>query len=270
MTNKPGGFIWYELMTTDPDAAARFYGAVIGWRIGGEARPVPGGPDYRMILRGDGGHAGGVMAIDAEMKRHGAHPFWLAYLQVADVDATVRAIEADGGRALMPAMDLPVGRIAMVTDPMGAPFYVMTPIPPPGQPDAKSDVFDPAQAQRVRWNELTSRDLPRAKAFYAKHFGFEFNEVMPMGPMGDYCFIDHAGLRTGAMMQAPAESPFATWLFFFGVDSVSAAKAAIEAGGGSVMHGPMEVPGGQWIVVATDPQGAPFGVVGAKGGEASA
>jgi predicted enzyme related to lactoylglutathione lyase len=45
-----------------------------------------------------------------------------------------------------------------------------------------------------------------------------------------------------------------------------AAKAAIEANGGRIRWGPMEVPGGQWIVVATDPQGAMFGVVGPKGG----
>ncbi|MGE0386294.1 MAG: VOC family protein [Gammaproteobacteria bacterium] len=260
-----GGFIWYELMTTDPDAAARFYGAVVGWTIGGEARPVPGGPDYRMILRGDGGHAGGVIAIDDEMRSHGAHPFWLAYLQVADVDAALHAIAADGGRTLMPPMDLPVGRIAMVADPLGAPFYVMTPIPPPGQPDARSDVFHPARPQHVRWNELMSSDLARAKAFYAKHFGFEFNEAMPMGELGDYCFIDHAGERLGAMMRKPPEVPMGAWQFYFGVVSVSAAKAAIESGGGTVMMGPHQVPGGEWIVVATDPQGAPIGVVGALG-----
>ena len=260
-----GGFIWYELMTPDADAAARFYGAVIGWTIGAPTRTAPDAVDYRMIRRRDGGHAGGVIVIDDEMKSHGAHPFWLGYLQVADVDVAVAAIEADGGRTLMPCMTLPVGSIAMVADPMGVPFYVMAPIPPPGQPEATSDVFDPVKSQHVRWNELTSRDLARAKAFYAKHFGFEFNEVMPMGPMGDYCFIDHDGQRIGAMMQAPADAPVATWLFYFGVDSVMAAKAAIEAGGGAVMHGPMEVPGGQWIVVATDPHGAPFGVVGPKG-----
>ena len=51
-----------------------------------------------------------------------------------NVDAAVQAITADGGRALMPKMTLPVGEIAMVTDPMGAPFYVMTPVPPPASP----------------------------------------------------------------------------------------------------------------------------------------
>jgi predicted enzyme related to lactoylglutathione lyase len=257
-----GSFIWYELMTPDPDAATRFYGAVVGWKISAPA-PMPDGKDYRGIQRNDGGSVGGVLKLTADMQQHGALPVWLGYLHVADVDATVKAIEADGGKTLMPRMDLPVGKIAMVTDPMGTPFYVMAPIPPPGKPDAKSDVFDTKAPQRVRWNELASPDLARAKAFYAKHFNFQFNEVMPMGPMGDYCFIDHDGVRLGAIMQKRSAGP-ATWLFYFRVDSLGAAQRAIETHGGKITQGPQEVPGNEWVISATDPAGASFGVVSAQ------
>jgi predicted enzyme related to lactoylglutathione lyase len=263
MGNSTGSFIWYELLTTDADAAAKFYGAVVGWKIGGRADA--GGQDYRMIGRSDGGMAGGVMQLTQDMQQHGARPTWLGYLHVSDVDAAARAIAADGGKVLLPRFDLPVGKIAMVTDPLGAPFYVMTPIPPPGQPDAKSDVFDAKAAQRVRWNELTTPDVARAKAFYTRHFSFAFNESMSMGELGDYGFIDHSGRRIGGIIRQPPQSPMAGWLYYFGVPSVVAAKAAIEAGGGRVMVGPHETPGGDWIVIASDPQGAPFGVVGAKG-----
>src|SRR3546814_12664454 len=83
-----------------------------------------------MIGRGDGGNAGGVLALNADMLAGGARPAWMGYLEVADVDAAVAAIEADGGAVHMPATDLPVGRIAMVSDPQGAVFYVMDPNPP--------------------------------------------------------------------------------------------------------------------------------------------
>jgi predicted enzyme related to lactoylglutathione lyase len=265
MNLSTGSFIWYELMTTDANAAATFYGNVVGWKIADRAGAPPGAQDYRMIGREDGGHAGGVLQLTPQMQQHGARPAWLGYLQVRNVDATVTAIESDGGKTLMPKMTLPVGTIAMMADPMGTPFYVMNPIAPPDKPDARSDVFDVAAPQRVRWNELTSPDLARAKAFYARHFGFAFNEVMPMGEMGDYCFIDHNGVRLGAIMQQPPQSPGSGWLYYFGVPSVTAARKAIEAGGGKVLFGPMEVPGGEWIVVATDPQGAAFGVVGKQG-----
>ncbi len=266
MGNAAGSFIWYELMTVDANAAARFYGAVVGWKIADRPDPQAGGPDYRVIMRDDGGSAGGVLQLTNDMKANGARPAWLAYLHVANVDAAVQAITADGGRALMPKMTLPVGEIAMVTDPLGAPFYVMTPVPPPGKPDAASDVFDTARPQHVRWNELQSLDVSRAMHFYARHFGFQFNESMPMGPQfGDYQFIDHGGLRVGGLMkQVDAAAP-GGWTFYFGVQSASAAKRAIEAAGGRVQMDLHQVPGGEWVLIATDPQGARFGVVGPKG-----
>jgi len=263
-----GSFIWYELMTTDATAAAKFYGAVVGWKIADRSEPLDGDLDYRMIGRSDGGYNGGVLALTADMVEHGARPTWLGYLHVADVDVAVQAIEADGGRLLMARKDLPVGAIAMVADPMGTPFYVMAPIPPPGKPDAKSDVFDAATAQHVRWNELASPDQPRAEQFYAKHFGFEFKDSMPMGAMGSYDFIDHGGVRLGAIAQKPPQGPNAGWLFYIGVRSITAAQAAIEKGGGTVTHGPHEVPGGDWVLIAVDPQGAAFGVVGPQGARA--
>jgi len=263
MSNLVGNFIWYELMTSDADAAAKFYGSVIGWSIGAPSDSSPGGKDYRMIGRSDGGFEGGVLGLTGDMVSQGARPTWLGYLHVSDVDASVRAITADGGKLLMPPIDLPVGKIAMMADLMGSPFYVMRPIPPADKPNARSDVFDPIAQQRVNWNELASTDLSRAKAFYAKHFGFEFKETMNLGTMGDYCFITHDGvLRIGAIMQAPKDAPFHAWLFYFGVNSIAAAKEAIEVSGGKILNGPHEVPGGRWIIIATDPQGAAFGLVG--------
>ena len=266
MATPAGSFIWYELMTPDPDAIAPFYAAVTGWTIAPAAAGQPGGMDYRTIGRSDGKSAGGVLRLTADMQAHGATPLWLGYFYTADVDATLAAIVADGGTVQMPAWDIPhVGRVAMVTDPQGVPFYLMTPIPPPGQPDATSDVFDRQAPQRVNWNELASPDLPAAKTFYSRHFGFAFNEVLPMGPMGDYCFIDHHGQRIGAIMQRHDARQPAAWLFYVGVPSIAAAARAIAAHGGRVIMGPHQVPTGEWIVVAVDPAGAGFGLTGPKG-----
>lgn len=266
MANPSGSFIWYELMTPDPDAIAPFYAAVVGWQIAGGEPQAAGGMDYRMIGRADGKSAGGVLHLTEGMRQHGARPQWIAYLYTPDVDRQLAAIAADGGTVQMPATDLPhVGRIAMVTDPQGIPFYVMTPVPPPGQPEASSDVFDRHALQRVNWNELASPDLAASKVFYGRHFGFEFNDVMDMGPAGDYCFIDRQGERLGAIMQRQDDRQPAAWLFYFGVPSIAAARRAIEANGGQLLLGPEEIPTGEWIIVATDPAGAVFGLAGAKG-----
>ncbi|MFC3174765.1 VOC family protein [Novosphingobium bradum] len=263
MSNPVGSFIWYELMTSDAAGAAAFYGAVVGWRF---TAPDAGAPiEYWHIGRSDGGSAGGMLQLSPEMLGGGARPAWLPYLNVADVDREVAAIQDDGGHVLMPKMTIPVGSMALVTDPQGAPFYVMTPVPPADNPQATSDVFSPSEAQHVRWNELSTSDPDGAKAFYAFHFGFEFNNSMPMGAMGSYDFIDHHGQVLGAVMrlQDPAGRP--QWLPYFGVPSATAAEAAILAGGGTVIAGPHEVPGGDWVVMAVDPQGAAFGVVGPRG-----
>ncbi|MBX7192988.1 MAG: VOC family protein [Sandaracinaceae bacterium] len=265
MPNPQGSFIWYELMTPDANAAARFYGDVVGWTIAARPDPnAPAGRDYRMIGRSDGGSAGGVLALSPAMTAGGARPAWVGYHFVPDVDAAVRAIEADGGRVLM-RMTIPVGDIAMVTDPMGAPLYVMRPVPPPGKAEATSDVFHASAAQHIRWNELQSPDVARAKSFYGKHFGFRFPSAMSMGPLGEYSFIDHDAGALGGVMPLAPEGGTPGWRFYFGVPSVTAAERAIVAGGGRIERGMHQVPGGEWVVMARDPQGAPFGVVGVKG-----
>ena len=265
MTNPKGSFIWYELMTSDPDAAARFYGAVVGWTIAAHSDPeAPGGVDYRMIVRDDGGNAGGVPALNADMVAGGARSAWLGYLYTPDVDATIADITADGGAVHMPATDLPVGRIAMVADPQGAPFYVMNPIPPAGAEDMDSDAFSVTEAQHVRWNELATSDPEAAIAFYRKHFGWGQEGAMDMGEMGQYRFLQVGETGIGAVMPLMPGMPAPLWTSYIGVDDIDRAKSALEAEGGTLVNGPMEIPGGEHALVAIDPQGALFGLVGPR------
>jgi predicted enzyme related to lactoylglutathione lyase len=229
-----GSHVWYELMTGDPDAAKAFYGAVVGFDIG---ERLPGDQDYRMIGRDDGGFAGGVLGLTDDMRQHGARPIWLGYIGVDNVDATVAQIEAKGGKTLMPAFDIPQGRIAMVSDPQGNPFYVMKPIPPADNPNAQSDVFSTDQEQRVNWNELSTADPVAARQFYGELFGWGSDEFMDMGELGEYRFLDFAGERIGAVCGVmPGGS--AGWRYYVRVPSIAQAVAAVKAGGGTVSVGP--------------------------------
>lgn len=256
-----GGIIWYELMSPDPAASKAFYDAVVGWDI----EPEPSGElDYRMIRRSDGGFAGGVLRIGADMQDHGARPGWLCYVHVGDVDAKAAAIEAAGGKTLMPPTDIPgVGRIAMVADPQGAPFYIMTPMPPTDGSNAKSDVFSADAEQRVGWNELQTGDVGAARTFYGEQLGWETGDFMDMGEMGEYRFIDHDGQRLGALFNA-ANGQAAHFRFYIRVPSIGAAKTIVEAKGGTIHMGPHQVPTGDWIVIGSDPQGAEFALVGGQ------
>ena len=260
--NPRGDFIWYELMTPDAEGAKAFYDSVVGWMI---SDPEPAYNGYRMIGRSDGKFAGGVLPLTQEMQQHGARPTWLGYICVSDVDASVASIEQGGGKALMPAFDIPnVGRVAMVTDPQGAPFYIMKPIPPSNDPDAKSDVFSVDQPQRVRWNELATSDPDAGLDFYRREFGWGQDGDMDMGEMGKYRFIQSNGVNIGAVMRKPPQLPVSLWTYYIGVDDIDRAVDAIKAGGGQIFNGPMEIPGGEFALNAMDPQGASFGLVGPR------
>lgn len=258
-----GAFIWYELMTPSPAGAKAFYDAVVGWNISSEAMPGP--VEYRMIGRSDGGFAGGVLTITDEMKQRGVRPAWLGYVAVDDVDSTVASIEQAGGKALMPASDIPdVGRIAWVTDPQGASFYVMKPTPPAGNEKKQSDVFSVDQPQHVRWNELWTDNPEGAVEFYKRHFGWSQDGDMDMGEMGKYRFIQHHGVGIGAIMPKMPDMPASMWNVYIGVDDIDRAAEAVRSGGGQITNGPIEIPGGEFAVNAVDPEGALFGLVGPR------
>jgi uncharacterized protein len=157
-----------------------------------------------------------------------------------------------------------VGRLAMVTGPEGAPFYLMEPIPPEGKPDAVSDVFSVDQAQHVRWNELSSSDPAGAIDFYNRHFGWVQDGEMDMGPLGKYQFLNHGGMMIGAVMPKMPQMPASMWTFYIGVDDIDRATEAVRSGGGQAMQEPIEIPGGEYSTNAVDPQGAMFGLVGPR------
>jgi hypothetical protein len=84
---------------------------------------------------------------------------------------------------------------------------------------------------------------------------------MPMGPMGTYRIFGADGVQMGGMMNKPDNVASSVWGFYINVDGLDAAVERVKAGGGEVLNGPMEVPGGSWIVQCRDPQGASFNLV---------
>ena len=257
MSNRHGTPIWYELMSKDPAAARRFYETVVGWTI--DAAPPAGSTmDYRMVSASDG-LVGGVFKLTEDMCQQGASPCWMMYLGVDDVDACASAIAGAGGAVVLPAFDIPhVGRIAMVADPQGAPFYVMR-----GASDEQSTACDPLRAGHGAWHELHAADGAKATEFYTAQFGWRKAHGVDMGPMGIYQLFtvgdrDLGGIMTDARFPRPA------WLVYFRVDGIERAATRIVEAGGQVIHGPMEVPGGGWIVNGIDCEGAMFALTGTR------
>jgi hypothetical protein len=251
------GFIWYELMTTDQDSAIAFYEAVVGWKAEDMTVPEMGDYRYTILNAGERGIAG--LAALPDDCRDLTGPGWFGYVQVPATDAAAAAIAAAGGKVLMPPSDIPtVGRFAMVADPTGSAFYLLSPLP-------RDDVSPPLPRMspgNCGWHELHAGDGDAAFKFYSEQFGWQQSSSLDMGPIGAYRIwsAGDAGSVGGMMTKMPRmERP--AWLFYFVVDSVDSAAERIIASGGAVTNGPMAVPDGSWIVQGIDPQGATFALV---------
>lgn len=110
-----GAFSWSELMTTDVEAARRFYGTLFGW--GTKTMDMAGGP-YTTCQVGENSVAG-IMKIPADAG--GMPPQWGVYVTVNNVEETIGKAVSMGGKVVMPPMDVPnVGRMAVLQDPQGA------------------------------------------------------------------------------------------------------------------------------------------------------
>jgi predicted enzyme related to lactoylglutathione lyase len=249
-----GGWIWYELLTSDVQGALAFYGKVLGWK------PVPhGAVEGYYMFRSAVAEVGGIMALPAEAGI--ARPVWLGYIHVADVDATVGAAQRDGAALCVPPTDIPgVGRFAMILDPQQVATYVMAPAPVTGE--SRSFAALPGHCQ---WNELVTSDPDGALAFYTRHFGWQKGEAMPMGPLGTYQLLVNDGVQIGAIMKRGRADAPPIWRFYFGVEDIDAAVKVAQAAGGKLVDQVMPTPNG-FAAVIIDPQGAEFGIAGPRKG----
>ncbi len=258
MTSLQGRFVWYELMTTDTAAAGRFYGDVVGWGTQDAGHP---GFAYTLFTTG-GVPQAGMMALADTGNPDRTHPAWIGSIAVDDVDAITARVAAAGGTVHRDPADIPnVGRFSVVADPQGAAFVLYR----PDCGEAPPEGVDSMVPGRIGWHELHAADGPSAFAFYADLFGWTVTEDMDMGPMGVYrIFAPAGGSMCGGIMTKTPEVPVPVWLYYINVDDIDAAKGRVEAGGGTVLHGPHQVPGGIWILQCRDPQGGFFALVGPR------
>ena len=246
-----GQFSWYDLMTPDAGPATKFYPAVTGW--GTEEWDQA---KYTMWTVGDRAFAG-INPISPEQTAQGVRPHWLAYVTVDDVDRTVSKTRAAGGRVLHGPEAIPsVGRFAILQDPQGGIVAVI-------KSDTPTPGFDGTPTLgRFSWHELMTTDYRAAFEFYRQLFGWEKTGEMDMGPDGMYLMYGMKGKPFGGIFNRRAEhgNMPPNWTFYVNVKDVGRAIDAIKRNGGEMAMGPMQVPGGDTIAIAKDPQGAMFAV----------
>ncbi len=255
-SNSHGRFAWYELITTDVEAAKAFYTGVMGW--GTWDASVPGRP-YTLFTAGNAS-VGGLMNLSQDACEMGVRPGWIGYVGVNDVDAAAERTKRLGGVVHVPPTDVAnISRFSIFSDPQTATLALFKWLQPGQQPQAEPDA-----PGRVGWHELLATDWEKALAFYSALFGWQRADS-DIGAAGTYQLFSAAGQTIGGMVAKPATMPVPIWLYYFNVSDIDAAAQRVTAGGGQIVGGALEVPGGSWIVQCTDPQGAMFALEGQRG-----
>ncbi|HEX6998820.1 MAG TPA: VOC family protein [Gammaproteobacteria bacterium] len=240
--NVRGRFVWHELMTPNPEGAHDFYGAVLGWK----KQPWEQDPSY-LLFTAPGGPLGA-----AYEKRDGS-PQWVPYIGTDDVAGTVEAAQRLGARVETPPTPLPNGgKYALLADPQGGLF---------GVHEAAQPMPQMPQSEAFSWHELASTTDPlEAFRLYSELFGWEEMSRTDMGAMGIYLIFGRNGARLGGIFnrgQMGRPGP-AYWLCYVSVQDLDGSIEKVKAARGSVLMGPMEVPGGDRIAQLADPHGALF------------
>jgi uncharacterized protein len=250
-----GRFVWYELMTTDVAAARTFYSKVLGWGVQDASMP---NMSYTFFTVGNA-FASGLMGLPEEAKKTGTTPLWIGYIAVDAVDAAVDEIRRRGGAVHVPPSDLlNVSRFSIVADSQMASFALIKWLKPRREPLASMD-----EPGRVGWHELLAADGASAFDLYSELFDWQKVDT-ETGPAGPYHLFAIKGQTIGGMCTKPALLPAPLWLYYFNVTDINAAVERVKAGGGQVIEGLVEVPGGNWVARCTDPQGAMFALEGKR------
>jgi len=255
MANSHGRFVWYELMTTDMEAAKAFYTEVVGW--GAQDASTPG-MAYTLFTAG-GVSISGLMGLSEDARKSGLRPSWLGYVGVNDVDATADRLIELGGGVHVPPTDIPnISRFSVAVDPQMATIALFKWLK--GGQEQPPALDAPGG---VGWHELIAADWEKAFAFYRELFGWQKAQA-DTSAMGPYQLFSAGGETIGGMFTKPATEPVPFWLYYFNVGDIDVAVRRVRAGRGEIVHGPIEVRGGRWMAQCTDPQGAIFALAGKR------
>jgi hypothetical protein len=230
-------------MTPNTAGAREFYSAALGWKV----QPWEQDSSYVMFVAPSGPLGGSVESRDGP-------PNWVPYVAVADVDATVEQATGLGGRIQTASTPIgSAGRYAVLADPQGGTFGIYS-----SSADAGTETA-PRHGE-FSWHELAATDNRAVFDFYRALFAWDKISEFDMGPMGIYLVFGRNGAQLGGMFNKEdmGKAGAAYWVGYVRVQDVHETVEKVVAARGSLVNGPMEVPGGDWIAQFIDPYGALF------------
>jgi predicted enzyme related to lactoylglutathione lyase len=251
LVHAPGTPAWVDLGSPDLDGSKAFYGSLFGWDAWVAPQPEAGG--YTIFSK-DGKQVAGLGGL-----MEGQPPAWSTYVSVDDAKGTAQKVRDAGGKVIVEPMQvMDQGTMAVFQDPTGA--YVSA-----WQGDAMQGAQLVNEVGSFGWNELQTRDMPAAKDFYSKVFGWGAKDnPMPQGGSYTEWQLNGKSIAGGMEMgdMIPAQVP-PNWLVYFVVDNADTSLAKAQELGAKVLMPPMDIDIGRFAVLQ-DPQGAAFAIFAAK------
>jgi len=242
----PGFPTWVDLGTADLGGAQRFYAGLFGWQVVEEEY----GGYTTFMLNGLPVAGAGPLYDESQPTA------WSTYIATEDADESTARVLAAGGKVLVEPFDvLDQGRMAAFLDPGGAPFSVWEPGTMRG-----AGLFDVPGS--LTWNELNTRDLDGASAFYHAVFGWSFRNSSMSGlpylvaKLGETALC---GLQPMVGDSWPADL-LSHWMVYFAVHDCDESAEHALALGGNVIQPPTALPVGRFAVLE-DPQGGAFAIL---------
>jgi predicted enzyme related to lactoylglutathione lyase len=232
------------LSTPDPEGAAAFYEALLGWQVGTDQV-------FRLADRATAGLVGAP----------GQPSAWLTYVSTDDADATAAEAVAAGGGVLVPVFDCPPGgRAAVLRDPVGAVFGVW-------QRASFAGAQVTGEPGTICWVDLATGDAAGAESFYGRVFGWRakvsgYTAGSEEGAPA-YLEFSHDDRAVAGVRELPAELAAVVpphWLVTFDLDGHADAMERCLSRGAQVLYEPTDVGVGTYAQLL-DPYGAAFGLI---------
>jgi uncharacterized protein len=248
----PGEFCWCDLGTKDVAGAKKFYRGIFGWTA--KDIPMGNGENYS-LMRLKGKDVAAIYPMQDAQRKMKAPPFWLPYIWVKSVNATVKKAKAARGKVVMGPMDvMDKGRMALLRDPSGAGVAIW-------QAGTHRGAALDDMPGTVTWHDLNTPKPAVAGKFYTSVFGWKM-ETQDFDGNKYYPFT-LAGESVCGMWPFSTKKLPPSWVTHFKVANCAKTVAKAKRLGGRVVMGPIAIGEMGHFAILKDPKGAAFGIIGA-------
>jgi predicted enzyme related to lactoylglutathione lyase len=245
-----GSFCWFELGTTDQNAAKTFYSSLFGWAPNDS--PMGQGHVYTTFSL-DSRPCAAAYTITPEMSQQGVPPHWMIYVAVDRADDTASKATELGGKVVMAPFDvMDLGRMAVIQDPAGATFSIW-------QAKSVKGTGITGEPGTFCWGELSTSDVPGAQAFYSGLFGWK---IAPGQIDESYLHVENGSAMIGGIPPSKYRNPNVPphWVSYFFVTDCDATATKAKELGANILFGPETMEKVGRLAYIADPQGAVFAI----------